>query len=184
MAFTFKKWFREEYTFRGEKIGFELKHLTAYEEREVRARVVRAMGAAEALKATEGEADAIAARASECLVKIGEAFSEEFLRDTFSKYVRGVVNVVDEEGAVRTDGPVLLEFADDAFVWFVLLKLIGNGKVSEEEGKGSGSPSTSASATAASGSASPATNTAAGDGSTPSTATGLNGEQSSTAPGA
>jgi len=172
MAFTFKRWFREEYTFRGEKIGFELKHLTAAEEREVRARVVKASGAVDAVRSMDdGDPSEKAARAAAALSSIGEAFSDEFLRESFGKYVREVSNVVDEDGKVRTDGPVLVEIADDAFVWYVLLKLLGNGKVSEEEGKGSGSPSGSASVTAASGSASGATSTGAGDGATPSTAT-------------
>lgn len=182
MAFTFKRWFREEYTFRGEKIGFELKHLTAFEEREIRARVVRAMGAVDALKLAEGGPDVLAEVSAKTLDKMGEAFPREFLAATFKDYVRNVSNVVDEDGTVRTDGPVILEFADDAFIWFVLLKLVGNGKVSEEEGKGSGSPSGSASVTAASGSVSPAMNTGSAAGSTPSTATGTPADQSSSVP--
>lgn len=175
MAFTFKRWFREEYTFRGEKIGFELKHLTAFEEREVRARVVRAIGASEAmavLQAAPGAPDEKADKGAEILASVGKAFDPDFLKATFENYVSNVSNVVDgDTGTVRTDGPVILEFGDDAFIWFVLLKLIQNGKVSEEEGKGSGSPSGSASVTAASGSVSPATSTGAEAGSTPSIAT-------------
>ncbi len=171
MAYTFKRWFREEYTFRGEKIGFELKHLTAAEEREVRARVVKASGAVDAVRSIEdGDPAEKAARAAAALSSIGEAFSDEFLRESFAKYVREVSNVVDEDGKVRTDGAVLVDIADDAFIWFVLLKLLGNGNVSKEEGKGSGSPSASASAATASGSALGATSTSAADGAMPSTA--------------
>ena len=172
MAFTFKRWFHEEYTYQGEKIGFDLKHLTAFEERDIRARVVRAMGAIDGLKnVTAQDAEVFADRSAKTLEKMGESLPQDFTRGVFEKFVKNVSNVVDEEGVVRTDGAVILEFADDAFIWFVLLKLIGNGKVSEAEGKASGSPSESASETAASASVSPAksTNGAAGD--MPSTVT-------------
>jgi len=175
MAFTFKKWFHTEYTFRGEKIGFDLKHLTAFEEREVRARVVRAMGVIDGLNkgAAEMDSEAVADRSAKALEKMGQSLPLDFTREAFEKYVKNVSNVVDEDGTVRTDGPVLLEFADDAFLWFVLLKLLGNGKVSAEEGKASGSPSISASAAdpASSASVSPATSTASGASPSLSTAT-------------
>lgn len=172
--FTFKRWFHAEYIFRDERIGFDLKHLTAFEEREVRTRVVRAMGAIEGLKTVSDQgAEAIAEKSAKTLEKMGESLPVDFTREVFEKYVKNVSGVLDEDGTVRTDGSVILEFADDAFLWFVLLKLLGNGKVSDEEGKASGSPSVSVSVTAASGGTSHVMSTGNGDGGTPSTATAI-----------
>lgn len=166
---TFKKWFAESYTFQGEVISFDLKHLTAAEERELRANVVRAMGAMDALKAVEDPA-MIAERSAEALEKINKALPEAFVKECFSKYVRNVKGAADESGP-REDGVFIVEFADEAMTWFILLRLLGNGKVSAEEGKGSGSPSTSASEKVASDSGSRAMSTVNGDGPGPSTAT-------------
>lgn len=186
MAFTFKRWFHAEYTFRDEKIGFDLKHLTAFEEREVRTHVVRAMGAIEGLKARSAETDQeiVAEVSAKTLEKLGESLPMAFTREVFEKYVKNVSNVVDEDGAVRTDGPVIMEFADDTFVWFVLLRLLENGKVTAAEGKASGSPSTSASVAepASSASVSPATSTASVVSISLSTATPIPAPSPSSAP--
>lgn len=169
--FVFKKWFPAFYTFNGERIGYELKHLTAAEVREVRAVVVRVIGAQELAKAeatkTPENAGEIGAAAID---RVSKALDPEFLRRVFANYVQNVTGVQDETGA-RTDGPVLLEFADDDFLISVLLGLLNKGKVSAEEGKASGSPSTSGSEGTAGASASPATSTANAGGIAPSTAT-------------
>lgn len=166
---VFKRWFPDSYTFQGEVISFDLKHLTAAEERELRANVVRAMGAMDALKAVEDPAT-VAERSAEALEKINKALPEAFVKECFSKYIRNVKGAADESGP-REDGAFIVEFADDAMTWFILLKLLGNGKVSAEEGKDSGSPSTSASEKAASDSGSPVKPIGNGDGLAPSTAT-------------
>lgn len=176
MAFTFKRWFQEKYTFKGEEISFELKHLTAFEERSVRAPVVRAMGAMDDLKtASEQQTGKIADVSAATLDKMNQSLSLEFTREVFEKYVRNVSGVCDEEGKPRTDGAFLMEIADDAFLWHILLRLLGNGKVSAEEGKASGSPSTSASvaAPASSVSVSPAASIESAASPTPSTATAM-----------
>lgn len=169
--FVFKRWFSESVVFRGETITCDLKHLTAFEEREVRGPVVRAMGAMDGFKGNAATADDVGEIGAKALAKVSAALSPEFLSGIFDKFVRNVGGVQDEDGRVRTDGPVILEFADEALMWEILLKLLGNGKVSAEEGKGSGSLSESGSAPAASGSVSPVTSTGSGDGPTPSTAT-------------
>lgn len=174
MSFTFKRWFDEKYRFHGEEIAFELKHLTAFEERSVRAPVVRAMGAMDDLKtAAELRIGTLAETSAATLEKMNESLSLAFTREVFEKYVRNVRGVRDEDGTERTDGLFLLEIADDAFLWHILLKLLGNGKVSAEEGKVSGSPSTSGlvAAQASSGSGSTVSNTVSVVSPTPSTAT-------------
>ncbi len=180
--FVFKRSFREEHEYRGEKIGFDLKHLTASEERDLRARVVRAMGAIDTLNgAVERDVSILAELSAKALETMSLALPDGFLREAFGKYVSNVSGVMDDEGKVRTDGAFLIEFADDAFIWFVLLKLIGNGKVSAEEGKASGSPSGFASGQAPStiASVSPVTSTVNEVGATPSTATEIPRERES-----
>jgi hypothetical protein len=171
---TFKRWFAESYTFNGEVISFDLKHLTAAEEREIRAAVVRVIGVEEGLKAeravkSEDQA-ALSEMAAKAMEKISATLPDSFVKECFGKYLRNVKGAADENGP-REDGAFVAEFADDAMIFYILFRLLAKGKVSAEEGKGSGSLSTSASEMATSASGSPVTSTGSGAGPVPSTVT-------------
>lgn len=174
MALIFRRYFDEKYTHETETLTFKLKHLTPFEVRSIRSQVSRVLGLVEETQALAGSdlgPAEVARKISETIKSINEALPEDFTRGVFEKFVKDVSGLVDEEGRPLTSGLDLHDAGDEALHLFVLMRLLGNGKVSAEEGKGSGSPSESASEKATSASTSPAPLIASGDGLTPSTAT-------------
>lgn len=174
MALIFRRYFDEKYTHENETLTFKLKHLTPFEVRSIRSQVSRVLGLVEETQALAGSdlgPAEVARKISEAIKSINEALPEEFTRGVFEKYVKDVAGLVDEDGKPLTAGLDLHDAGDEGLHLFVLMRLLGNGKVSAEEGKDSGSPSESASekATSVSVSAVPSIESAAG--ASPSTAT-------------